>query len=43
MEDLDKPGIDEDPQAVMLRYEDAYQVSYHGDIANNVVTNLDYI
>ena len=26
VEDLDKPGIDEDPQAVMLRYEDAYQV-----------------
>ena len=43
VEDLDKPGIDEDPQAVMLRYEDAYQVSYHRDIANNVVTNLDYI
>ena len=26
VEDLDKPGVDEDPQAVMLRYEDAYQV-----------------
>ncbi|CAG8464750.1 11326_t:CDS:10 [Ambispora leptoticha] len=25
LEDLDKPGIDDEPQAVLLRYEDAYQ------------------
>jgi regulator of nonsense transcripts 1 len=25
LEDLEKPGIDEDPEAVMLRYDDAYQ------------------
>ncbi|XP_065837175.1 regulator of nonsense transcripts 1-like [Oscarella lobularis] len=25
LEDLDKPGIDEEPQQVLLRYEDAYQ------------------
>ena len=24
-EDLEKPGIDEEPQQVLLRYEDAYQ------------------
>ena len=25
MEDLEKPGVDEEPQHVLLRYEDAYQ------------------
>lgn len=25
LEDLEKPGVDEEPQAVLLRYEDAYQ------------------
>ena len=25
MEDLEKPGVDEEPQQVLLRYEDAYQ------------------
>lgn len=25
LEDLEKPGVDEEPQQVMLRYEDAYQ------------------
>ncbi|XP_078488507.1 regulator of nonsense transcripts 1 [Ciona intestinalis] len=25
IEDLEKPGVDEDPHAVLLRYEDAYQ------------------
>lgn len=25
LEDLEKPGVDEEPQHVLLRYEDAYQ------------------
>ena len=25
LEDLEKPGVDEEPQQVLLRYEDAYQ------------------
>lgn len=25
LEDLEKPGVDEEPSAVLLRYEDAYQ------------------
>lgn len=25
LSDLEKPGIDDEPQAVLLRYEDAYQ------------------
>lgn len=25
MEDLEKPGVDEEPEQVLLRYEDAYQ------------------
>lgn len=25
LEDLEKPGIDEEPQSIMMRYEDAYQ------------------
>jgi hypothetical protein len=27
LEDLEKPGVDDEPQPVALRYEDAYQVS----------------
>ena len=26
-EDLEKPGVDDEPQSVALTYEDAYQVS----------------
>ena len=26
LEDLEKPGVDDEPQPVALRYEDAYQV-----------------
>lgn len=26
LEDLEKPGVDDEPQAVALKYEDAYQV-----------------
>ena len=40
VEDLDKPGIDEDPQAVMLRYEDAYQ--YQNVFAPLVKMEADY-
>lgn len=25
-EDLEKPGVDDEPQSVALKYEDAYQV-----------------
>ena len=25
LEDLEKPGVDDEPQPVLLRYEDAYQ------------------
>ncbi len=28
LEDLEKPGIDDEPQTVALKYEDAYQVSF---------------
>lgn len=27
LEDLEKPGVDDEPQPVGLKYEDAYQVS----------------
>ena len=27
LEDLEKPGVDDEPQPVVLKYEDAYQVS----------------
>lgn len=27
LEDLEKPGVDDEPQPVALKYEDAYQVS----------------
>ena len=26
LEDLEKPGVDDEPQPVVLKYEDAYQV-----------------
>lgn len=26
LEDLEKPGVDDEPQPVALKYEDAYQV-----------------
>lgn len=26
LEDLEKPGVDDEPQIVVLKYEDAYQV-----------------
>jgi regulator of nonsense transcripts 1 len=26
LEDLEKPGVDDEPQSVVLKYEDAYQV-----------------
>ena len=26
LEDLEKPGVDDEPQTVALKYEDAYQV-----------------
>jgi regulator of nonsense transcripts 1 len=25
LQDLEKPGVDEDPQQVLLRYQDGYQ------------------
>jgi regulator of nonsense transcripts 1 len=28
LEDLEKPGVDDEPQTVALKYEDAYQVSF---------------
>lgn len=28
LEDLEKPGVDDEPQPVALKYEDAYQVLY---------------
>lgn len=28
LEDLEKPGVDDEPQPVVLKYEDAYQVIY---------------
>ena len=27
LEDLEKPGVDDEPQSVVLKYDDAYQVS----------------
>ena len=27
LEDLEKPGVDDEPQPVVLKYEDAYQVN----------------
>lgn len=30
LEDLEKPGVDDEPQPVALRYEDAYQVGVWG-------------
>lgn len=27
LEDLEKPGVDDEPQSVVLKYEDAYQVN----------------
>jgi regulator of nonsense transcripts 1 len=27
LEDLEKPGVDDEPQPVALKYEDAYQVT----------------
>lgn len=26
LEDLEKPGVDDEPQPIVLKYEDAYQV-----------------
>eukprot|EP00842_Homolaphlyctis_polyrhiza_P005252 jgi/Hompol1/5728/HPOL_004656-RA len=40
LEDLDKPGVDEDPLPVMLRYEDAYQ--YQNIYAPLVKMEADY-
>ena len=28
LEDLDKPGVDDEPQPVVLQYEDAYQYQH---------------
>jgi len=28
LEDLEKPGVDDEPQTVALKYEDAYQVRF---------------
>lgn len=28
LEDLEKPGVDDEPQSVVLKYEDAYQVDF---------------
>lgn len=28
LEDLEKPGVDDEPQPVVLKYEDAYQVPF---------------
>ena len=30
LEDLEKPGVDDEPQPVALKYEDAYQVNLFG-------------
>lgn len=29
LEDLEKPGVDDEPQPVALKYEDAYQVGLY--------------
>ncbi|XP_035667154.1 regulator of nonsense transcripts 1-like isoform X1 [Branchiostoma floridae] len=40
LEDLEKPGVDEEPQAVLLRYEDAYQ--YQNILGPLVKLEADY-
>ncbi|KAF8635544.1 hypothetical protein AX17_003927 [Amanita inopinata Kibby_2008] len=40
LEDLEKPGVDDEPQPIMLRYEDAYQ--YQNIIGPLVKIEADY-
>lgn len=40
LEDLEKPGVDEEPQHVLLRYEDAYQ--YQNILGPLVKLEADY-
>jgi regulator of nonsense transcripts 1 len=39
-EDLEKPGVDEEPQPILLRYEDAYQ--HHSIFSPLVKIEADY-
>lgn len=37
LEDLEKPGVDDEPQPVVIKYEDAYQVHLFSVIATGLL------
>uniref|UniRef100_A0A6N2MTL0 Helicase ATP-binding domain-containing protein n=1 Tax=Salix viminalis TaxID=40686 RepID=A0A6N2MTL0_SALVM len=41
LEDLEKPGVDDEPQAVALKYEDAYQMMKESQSKDNVTIRWD--
>ena len=43
LEDLEKPGVDDEPQPVALKYEDAYQVREHLSVRGHLFKQVGNI